>query len=150
MDESPPQQDAFLNLIRAHELLLGEVNRFLKTHDLTIQQYNVIRILYVRAGEDGLPCLNIAERLLNRVPDITRLLDRMEKRGLVSRARSARDRRVVLTRLTDKGHKLATLHDDLTAFHIKQFAHMDLEDVQALDALLVKVLNRPTDSEQTP
>ena len=73
----------------------------LKAEELSSTQYNVLRIL--RGAPEGLPCGEIGNRMITRDPDITRLLDRLEKRGLVSRCRETKDRRMVLTRITDKG-----------------------------------------------
>src|ERR1700726_5117737 len=76
----------------------------LKAEDLSSTQYNVLRIL--RGAPQGLPCGEIAGRMITRDPDVTRLLDRMEKRGLISRARDSRDRRLVLARSSAEGLKL--------------------------------------------
>ena len=74
----------------------------IKSHGLTGAQYNVLRIL--RGAEpEGLLCRGISERMISRDPDITRLLDRMEKRGLITRERQTEDRRVIKTRITPEG-----------------------------------------------
>ena len=77
----------------------------LKAHDLTPTQYNALRILR-GARDEGRSCSEIAERMINRDPDITRLVDRLERRGLVARSREGRDRRVITTRITTAGLKL--------------------------------------------
>jgi DNA-binding MarR family transcriptional regulator len=77
----------------------------LKPHGISGTQYNVLRILR-GAGKDGLPCGAIAERMVTRDPDITRLLDRLDKMGFIVRERGQRDRRVVTTTITDPGLKL--------------------------------------------
>src|SRR5216684_836991 len=84
--------------------------RILKTEDLSATQYNVLRIL--RGSPDGLPCGEIASRMITRDPDITRLLDRLEKRGLILRSRQTKDRRMVLARITPDGLKLLARLDE--------------------------------------
>jgi len=83
--EGSPEEAAYLDLLRTAELLTRGADSVLKTEDLSPTQYNVLRIL--RGAPQGLPCGEIASRMINRDPDVTRLLDRMEKRGLISRAR---------------------------------------------------------------
>jgi DNA-binding MarR family transcriptional regulator len=96
------EEEAMLNVVRTSEVLQARMAAFLKQYDLSPVQYNVLRILR-GAGDGGATCSQIGERLLTRDPDITRLLDRMEARGLIARARSTEDRRVVMTRITAEG-----------------------------------------------
>lgn len=96
------EEEAALNVIRTAEVLQRWIAAFLKEYDLSPVQYNVLRILR-GAGGDGATCSQIGERLLTRDPDITRLLDRMEARGLIARERSSEDRRVVITRISRPG-----------------------------------------------
>src|SRR2546426_9185122 len=91
------ENEVFLNLLRTADALLRDVEQILKAVELSQTQYNVLRILR-GAGRQGLACQEIGERMLTRDPDITRLLDRLEARALVSRARGRADRRVVETR----------------------------------------------------
>ena len=100
---SSPEQEILLGLWVAAARIVEPWARFLKTTaDLTNNQYNVLRIL--RGSHPAkLACSDIAERMIDRDPDITRLIDRLEKRGLVDRLRSRRDRRVVEVGITDKG-----------------------------------------------
>src|SRR5271170_3422309 len=93
-----PEEAAFLDLLRATDMLTRGVIGVLKTEDLSMTQYNVLRIL--RGATDGLPCGEIASRMITRDPDITRLLDRLEKRGLITRSRDIKDRRTVVARIT--------------------------------------------------
>jgi DNA-binding MarR family transcriptional regulator len=107
----------------------------LKAEDLSSTQYNVLRIL--RGAPQGLPCGEIAGRLITRDPDVTRLLDRMEKRGLISRARDNRDRRLVLTRLSPEGLKLVNrLDEPVQQMHRKLLGHLGKERLRALGELL--------------
>jgi DNA-binding MarR family transcriptional regulator len=94
-----------LNIVRTSEVLQRVVADFLKEFDLSPVQYNVLRILR-GAGSSGATCSQIGERLLTRDPDITRLLDRMEARGLIGRARSSEDRRAIITRISGAGLKV--------------------------------------------
>lgn len=96
------EEEAILNVIRTAAVLQHATAGFLKPFDLSPVQYNVLRILR-GAGDTGATCSQIGERLVTRDPDITRLLDRMEARGLISRERSRTDRRVVMTRVSETG-----------------------------------------------
>ncbi len=130
------EQTAFLGLQRAAADLGQQVAELLKPAGLSPAQYNVLRILR-GAGEAGLPCGEIAARMITRDPDITRLLDRLEKRGLVSRARESGDRRVVTTRITDEARSLlGTLDEPVAALHRRQLAGLGEEKLHALVALL--------------
>jgi DNA-binding MarR family transcriptional regulator len=107
----------------------------LKVEDLSMTQYNVLRIL--RGAPEGLPCGTIASRMITRDPDVTRLLDRMEKRGLIVRARETRDRRMVLARITPEGRKLVDRMDEpVRKIHHKQMGHLGKERLAALEELL--------------
>jgi DNA-binding MarR family transcriptional regulator len=100
------EEEAFLNLARTFEALQEKGNALLKQYQLTSPQYNMLRILR-GAGPAGLTCSQATERMLSPDPDVTRLLDRMETRGLIARERSREDRRVVITRITAAGLALA-------------------------------------------
>lgn len=136
-------RDTYLALVRANERLQGSASELFKAHGLTQAQYNVLRILR-GAGGDGLPCQAIADRLITRVPDVTRLLDRMERDGLVSRERSAEDRRVVFASITKKGQALVdSLDEPVTALHRDQFSGMAAAETQTLEALLLRLAEAP-------
>jgi DNA-binding MarR family transcriptional regulator len=107
----------------------------LKTEDLSGTQYNVLRIL--RGAPEGLPCGEIASRMITRDPDVTRLLDRLEKRGLISRCRETKDRRTVMTRIAPPGLKLlADLDEPIRDAHRKQLGHLGPKRLQTLAELL--------------
>jgi len=130
-----PEETAFLDLLRTTDTLSRGLFRVLKADDLSPTQYNVLRIL--RGALDGLSCGEIAGRMITRDPDVTRLLDRLEKRKLISRSRDARDRRTVLARITPEGLKLlAGLDGPVLAAHRKQLGHLGHERLQALTELL--------------
>ena len=99
------EQEAYLSLLRTADALQARVEAKLKEFGLTGTQYNALRILR-GAGQDGIPCSDIAERMITRDPDITRLLDRLQKRGLVERSRGKQDRRVIYGKITAAGLKL--------------------------------------------
>src|SRR6266496_218790 len=108
----------------------------LKADDLSANQYNVLRIL--RGSPEGLPCGEIANRMITRDPDITRLLDRLEKRDLISRCRETKDRRMVVARITPQGLKLlARLDEPVQEMHRKQLGHLGAVRLKELEDLLV-------------
>ena len=130
-----PEEAAFLDLLRTTDMLSRGLVEVLKTEDLSATQYNVLRIL--RGSPEGLPCGEIAGRMITRDPDVTRLLDRLEKRGLISRCRETRDRRMVMARITPEGLKLlARLDEPVHAAHRKQLGHLGRERLRALTELL--------------
>lgn len=132
---SHPEEDAFLDLLRTTDLLSRGPAQVLKSEDLSATQYNVLRIL--RGAPEGLACGEIGNRMITRDPDITRLLDRLEKRGLISRERDTKDRRMVLTRITAEGLKLlARLDDPVQAAHRRQLGHLGRERLRQLAELL--------------
>jgi DNA-binding MarR family transcriptional regulator len=130
------QYEAYIALIRAAEEMNREFVELLKTEDLTDSQYNVLRIL--RGGDRaGLACREISDRLIRHDPDVTRLLDRLEARGLIDRARDPQDRRVVRTRITDEGlARLSRLDGPVDEVHERQLGHMAPDRLETLRALL--------------
>lgn len=104
-------QEAALGLMRTTDLLRRAIARVLEPYDVTPQQYNVLRILR-GAGEQGLPTLEIGDRMIEQAPGITRLLDRLEAKGLVTRKRCPEDRRQVLCWLTPTGRDLVQQLDE--------------------------------------
>lgn len=116
-------------------MLARGTERVLKDGDLSRTQYNVLRIL--RGAFEGLTCGEIASRMITRDPDVTRLLDRMEKRGLIARSRESRDRRLVLVRITPEGLKLVdSLDEPVRNIHHKQLGHMGKDRLRTLTDLL--------------
>src|SRR5205807_1607384 len=130
-----PEEMAFLDLLRTTDMLSRPLAQVLKSEDLSATQYNVLRIL--RGAPQGLTCGEVANRMITRDPDITRLLDRLAKRGLISRRRGAKDRRMVLTRITTEGLALlARLDEPVLDAHRKQLGHLGRERLVALSDLL--------------
>jgi DNA-binding MarR family transcriptional regulator len=102
---------------------------------LSANQYNVLRIL--RGAPDGLACGEIGNRMITRDPDITRLLDRLERRGLISRCRETKDRRMVMARIASDGIQLLSRMDEpVREAHRAQLAHLGRERLRALTELL--------------
>jgi len=130
-----PEEAAFLDLLRTCDLLSRGPAQVLKAEDLSPTQYNVLRIL--RGAPDGLPCGEIANRMITRDPDVTRLLDRLEKRELIARWREAKDRRMVLARITPEGLKLLVrLDEPVRRTHRRQLGHLGKDRLRALTAVL--------------
>ncbi len=134
-----PQHAAQLSIIRTGTMLQDAFERALKPHDITATQFNVLRILR-GAGSDGLCRNEIGERMISRMPDMTRLLDRLEDAGYIKRERSDEDRRQVRTRLTEEGHRLLERTDaDVESEQKRPFAGMDETELGTLIELLAKV-----------
>lgn len=130
------EAEVYLNIIRTAEVLAQDVERALKPYGLTGTQYNVLRILR-GAGPDGLACGEVSGRMVTHDPDITRLLDRLEARRLVTRARENRDRRVITTRITPAGlNILKKLDAPLAAWHRKALGGLGPGRLRALVKLL--------------
>ncbi len=129
------EEAVFLELLRTTDMLSRGLVQILKVEDVSSTQYNVLRIL--RGAPQGLPCGEIASRMITRDPDVTRLLDRLEKRELISRCRETEDRRTVRARIAPEGLKLlARLDEPMQAAHRKQLGHLGRRRLQALADLL--------------
>jgi DNA-binding MarR family transcriptional regulator len=131
-DSASLEAKLFVAMLRAADRLSQDAELLVKTHGLTATQYNVLRILR-GAGPDGLACKGIGDRMISRDPDMTRLLDRMEKRSLVTRERQTQDRRVIKTRITPEGLEiLKKLDEPIDELHKKQFRHLAASKLKAL------------------
>jgi DNA-binding MarR family transcriptional regulator len=131
-----PEQEAFLNLWRTYDRLRALEDDLFARFELTPQQYNVLRLLRA-VHPEGLPTLALADRLVSKAPDITRILDKLEQRGLVTRDRPPNNRRVVRVGITDRG--LAMLREiagPLRGCHARQLGHLPAEDLRRLTELL--------------
>lgn len=137
-DFSSPEEELNLNLQRTVGLLGRPLQRFLRSHGLSPAQYNILRIL--RGQPDGqLPCRQIGQRMVTREPDVTRLLDRLEKDGLVCRVRSDADRRVVRISITPSARELlAALDEPMRRLHRDALGHLARAEIRELNRLLVK------------
>jgi len=144
-DGSTPESDAFVLSARLGAKLSLELDEFFLEWGITGRQFNILRILYVRDPERrGISRGALESRLVWRMPDVTRLLDRLAAGGLITRHRPADDQRTVLATLTDKGWDLVEKsHEPLLRLNRSQFAHMSRTQVLELITLLRKALNRP-------
>jgi DNA-binding MarR family transcriptional regulator len=136
-----PEQGAFIDIVRAASRLEGELNRMFRPFDLTTATHSILSILE-RIGGDGLSCGDIATQLIAEVPDMTRLLDRLEKLEYVVRERSALDRRMVKVKITDRGRQVVDgLRNQVHECHKRQFAAVDAAKISELRSTL-KLLGR--------
>jgi DNA-binding MarR family transcriptional regulator len=133
------QQEAYLSVVRTSTALTDAMEDLVKSRGISATQYNVLRILRGSDAE-GL-CRNaLRDRMLTRMPDMTRLLDRMEEAGLVVRVREGEDRRMVMTRITQKGRQLLEdLDAPVMALHRKQMAGLTDAQLRSLSDLLTLV-----------
>lgn len=130
------QEEAILAIVRTADQLVAPMNDVLRGANLSQSQYNILRILRGSAPE-GLPCGEISERMVRRDPDLTRLLDKLEARGLVARERSTADRRVVLASITEDGLALlASLDKPVQASIRTLLAHVPEERLRTLVEIL--------------
>jgi len=129
----------FVLLLQAADFLAQQAEQLLKAGGLTGTQYNVLRIL--RGAEpQGLPCRGIGDRMISHDPDMTRLLDRLEKRSLITRVRQTDDRRVIKARITPQALSLLkTLDQPVRELHKRQFRHMPSAHLKLLSGLLEEV-----------
>lgn len=142
-DEIQPQrpfesleQKAVLNVLRTADVLLQRIAAVLKPFKLSHSQYYVLRILR-GAGPEGLACREISERMITRDPDITRLLDRLEARGLLTRTRDQKDRRVITAHITPEGRRLLEALDQPIAEADRQpLQHLGEQRLRTLIRLL--------------
>jgi DNA-binding MarR family transcriptional regulator len=133
------EEEASLNIVRTADVLMAKVMDVLKPYGLSATQYNVLRILR-GAGAAGATCKDVASRMLTRDPDITRLMDRLDKRGLLTRDRAKEDRRFVTTRLTAAGLDMVDeLDGPVERLHRKQMKHMKAGQLRRLVGLLEEV-----------
>jgi DNA-binding MarR family transcriptional regulator len=138
-------QSAYLNLMRTCSTLLGPMEHLLKRHGISPAKYHILRVLRGsltngECKERGLPSLEIADRLITRVPDITRLVDGLEAEAMVTRTRSTEDRRVVYVGITAKGMELlGILEEPMMDLHHQSLAHMNTAELAELNRLLVKM-----------
>ncbi len=130
------EQEVFLNLWRTYDRLRALEDELFGRYDLTPQQYNALRLL--KAGHPAtVPTLVLANRLVSRAPDITRMLDKLEQRGLIARDRQQQNRRVVRIGITDPGLALIEeIAEPLRQCHHHQLSHLSENDLKQLSTLL--------------
>ena len=134
------EEEAFLSLQRAADRLGARLAEFLKPYGLSPTQYNCLRILR-GAGHAGLPCSEVAARMINRDPDITRLVERLRARGLVSRIRDKKDGRVVLATITEAGLKLLSgIDDPIREFHRELLSKVGEKKLRELVRMIEEIV----------
>jgi DNA-binding MarR family transcriptional regulator len=145
IDEKPPEnfrsreQQATLGLLRTADAVKRSLAQVIEPHGITPQQYNVLRILR-GAGADGLPTLTIGERMIEQTPGVTRLVDRLERKGLVVRVPCPKDRRRVFCKITPKGlDLLQELDDSVNRWDVQAVAVLQPSDLDSLINLLDRV-----------
>jgi DNA-binding MarR family transcriptional regulator len=138
----PVEDQLFVAILKIADSLSQEAEQVIKSGGLTATQYNVLRIL--RGAEPGgLLCRGIADRMISRDPDMTRLLDRMERHSWITRQRQHDDRRAIKTRITPEGLKLLRkLDQPIHDLHRGQFRHMTAGQIKSLAELLTEVGKR--------
>lgn len=139
------ESEIFKSATSYSDQTLAQVNELLSIWGMTPLQYNALRVIYVEDKEDiGIPSKEIGSRLYTRVPDVTRLLDRMVDKGWITRERDKLNKRVVRSRLTDIGMKLVeSAHEPIVELESKQLNHLSDAEKQTLSELLMKALNKP-------
>ena len=141
-----PEEEAMLSIVRTADVLMQRVNKLLKQFDISGSQYNVLRIL--RGSTAGLSCGQISDRMISRDPDVTRLLDRMEARGLLARERSGQDKRIVIARITTEGLDLMAKLDPLvTEQHRQQLGKLGEPRLRQLIELLEHARETPKEGK---
>jgi DNA-binding MarR family transcriptional regulator len=137
------EHDAYLSLLRTADALARGAEEVIKPFGLSGTQYNILRILR-GAGAQGLCCHEAGERMLTHDPDVTRLLDRLERRGLIVRARASSDRRVITAQITPQGLRiLARLDKPIEECHRRQFGHLGPRPLAQLIDLLNSARTHP-------
>lgn len=133
------EQEAQLNIVRTATVLMDAFDGLVKPFGISAPQYNALRILR-GAGSEGLCRNELRCRLVRRMPDVTRLLNRMEESGLVTRSRESTDRRLVSTRITEKGRRLLDKLESLVdEEHQRRMGHLSDPELKALIQLLTQV-----------
>ena len=140
-----PEEEVVLNIMRTNSVLNAEFVKLAKSYGITQVQYNILRILR-GSGADGLPCVEIGSRMITPESDMTRLIDRLEKAGLVRRHRSSADRRIVEVMISEKGQKVVNSMDQPTLNLLKkQLGHLSKDDLGRINDLMLKARTRPTE-----
>jgi len=141
-----PEQEAILNVLRTNDQFQNRFGRLFREFDLTSSQYNVLRIL--RGEGKPMPCLEIADRMIQVVPAMTGLLDRLESQGLVVRERCTQDRRIVYVTLTDPARELLKRMDDpVNELHKQLVGHLTQAELKELSRLLEKARSSLLESD---
>ena len=139
------QQEAMLSLLRTSDLLENRLARLLRRHELTPSQYNVLRIL--RGEGEPMPCLEVAQRMIQVAPAITRVVEQLVARELVEKQQSADDRRVFLVQLTRQGkHLLRKLDQPILALHQDLLGGVAISELKELIRILAMVRSQAAEA----
>lgn len=142
-----PAEEAFLNILRTCSMLTAQSNRVLREKGLAEPSYNILRILR-GAGAEGRCGFEIADQLVAQVPDMTRLIDRLEKLGLLERKRVDQDRRLVRCFITAEGLRvLKELDQPLMEIHKKQFGRLTKQQIEQINELMVALRASSADTD---
>lgn len=142
-----PEQEAMLNILRTNDQFQNRFGRLFREYGLTPSQYNVLRIL--RGEGKPMPCLEVADRMIQVVPAITGLIDRLEKQELVSRQRCTEDRRVIYVAITKKAMTLLKQMDTpVNELHRRLVGHLTRAELKELNRLLEKARRNLADEEE--
>ena len=129
------EQEAMLSILRTSDLLENRLARLLRQYDLTPSQYNAMRIM--RGEGEPMPCLEVAERMIQVAPAITRVVDQLVGRGLIDKQQSNQDRRVFLVELTAAGRRLLKkLDEPIKLLHQSLLGHVSKPDLKTLSRIL--------------
>lgn len=142
------EQEAVINILRTNDQFQNRFGRLFRKYGLTMSQYNILRIL--RGADEPLPSLEIGNRMIQVVPAVTGLIDRLEKRELVERCRCTKDRRVVYVSITDEGlDVLNQLEQPVRELHQKLAGHLTPAELRQLSRLLEKARQPCLDEVQS-
>jgi len=134
-----PTQEAILSVYRTSDVLQRLFVKLVEPHGISLQQYNVLRILR-GAGKEGTPTLDIADRMIEKTPGITRLLDKLEAKHMVRRKRCPEDRRQVLCWITEAGlNLLAELDKPVVQASVTSLQSLTQGELKQLISILEKV-----------
>jgi DNA-binding MarR family transcriptional regulator len=143
------QQATYLALWRTYDRLRALEDNFFAEFELTAQQYNLLRLLRASRPE-AVPTLSLVGRLVSRAPNVTRMLDNLERRGLIIRCRSTEDRRTVLVKIAKSGLALLDrIAEPLKECHERQLGHLSPSDLKQLRTLLLKA-RAPHEPQNSP
>ena len=143
----PLEKEVFHNFKLTYDKLVFELFDLFKDHGITLTQYDVLETIK-KASRTGLPLLKIGARMLSRQPDVTRIVDRLEDFGFVTRVRDTKDRRVVYVRLSRSGLALCEkIESSLLELHRDQFGHLSKSEMKLLNQLLIKTRDEANSSK---
>lgn len=143
------KQEAYLAIWRTYDRLRAIEDEMFSHWELTAQQYNILRLLRADMPQQ-VPTLSLVARLVSRAPDVSRMLDKLEARQLITRKRSEEDRRAVLVGITEAGLAIVdAIAEPLRQCHEQQLGHLNSAELKSLVDLLQRA-REPHESEDSP